>query len=85
MAEDWGGFLECIQDGLEVQIGCSSLCEEGQGYDGKAIDWSVFVKPHRPMMKLFSRAPAVEAPAFLTTAIESVLAAQGIKTRLVES
>ena len=84
LAEDWGWFIECTQDGLEVQIGCSSLCEDGQGYDGQAIDWSVFVKPHRSITKMFSRSPEVAAPSFLTAAIESVLVAQGIAVRVVE-
>lgn len=83
-AEDWGWFFECTQDGLEVQIGCSSLCDDGQGYDGQAIDWSVFVKPHRSIRKMFSRSPEVAAPSFLTEAIESVLVAQGIAVRVVE-
>lgn len=85
VCEDWGWVIECNRDEQEVQIGCASMSDDGEGYDGQPITWSIFVKPHRPMMKLFNRAPAVAAPTYLTTAIASVLAAPGIVVRLVES
>src|SRR5687767_6825999 len=45
LGEDWGWLLEYFQDDLEVAIGCSSVCEEGEGYAGKPISWSIFVDP----------------------------------------
>ena len=45
LGEDWGWFIEHIQDEVEFMIGCSSVASEGEGYTGKAITWRVFVKP----------------------------------------
>jgi hypothetical protein len=47
LGEDWGWLIEHITpEGAEFTIGCSSMAEEGDGYTGKAITWSVFIRPH---------------------------------------
>jgi hypothetical protein len=47
LGEDWGWLIEYISSNeTEFTIGCSSLADEGEGYAGKAIQWSVFVRPH---------------------------------------
>lgn len=85
LGEDWGWLLEYIDGDIEVTIGCSSMADEGEGYTGKAIPWSVFLRPHRSSKKLFGRRQEVPAPADLTDAIEAALMAKGIEVQHVES
>jgi hypothetical protein len=47
LGEDWGWLFEYTSpDEAEFTIGCSSMAEEGDGYSGKAITWSIFIRPH---------------------------------------
>jgi hypothetical protein len=84
LGEDWGWLIEYIEGDLEVTIGCSSMAEEGEGYSGKPVAWSVFVRPRQSVKKLFRRGPVVAAPALLTAAIESALAEKKIVVRHVD-
>ena len=46
-SEDWGWFIEFADEGeIEFQIGCTSTASHGDGYRGKPIEWSVFIKPY---------------------------------------
>ena len=47
LGEDWGWFLE-YTDATETEfsIGCSSVAEHNEGYSGKPIGWSIFIKPY---------------------------------------
>lgn len=85
LGEDWGWLIEYIQGELEVTIGCSSMAEEGDGYRGKPISWSVFVRPQASLKKLFVRRREDAPPMLLTEAIESVLAAKGIEVQRVKA
>jgi len=85
LGEDWGWFIEYTEGDLETMIGCSSMAGVDEGYTGKPISWSVFVKPHQSLKKLFGRRPEVTAPARLTEAIEAALAAKGIEVQRVEA
>ncbi|NQD36970.1 hypothetical protein HPT27_08030 [Permianibacter sp. IMCC34836] len=85
LGEDWGWLLEFLDDDLEIMVGCSSVCGEDEGYEGKPIDWSIFVEPRRSMkQKIFGTAP-VAAAERLQEAIKSLLAAEGIEVRDVEA
>lgn len=84
ISEDWGWLIEYIEDDLEVTIGCGSMADEGEGYGSKPIGWSVFVKPHQSVKKLFRRRQETVVPALLTAAIESVFAEKNIEVRHVE-
>ncbi len=64
LGEDWGWFIEYTdaKDG-EFLIGCSSLSGYGEGYSGKPINWSIFIKPHTSLkerLKGVSHKAAVE-------------------------
>ena len=61
------------------------MADEGDGYTGKAIPWSVFVRPHQSSKKMFGRRQEVPAPAGLTGAIEAALMARGIEVQRVGS
>ncbi len=84
LGEDWGWLIEYIEGDLEVTIGCSSMAKEGEGYNDQPIAWSVFVRPHPSIKRFFGRRQEVAIPAFLTAAIESVLAEKSIEVRHVE-
>jgi hypothetical protein len=47
LGEDWGWLIEYISPSeTEFTIGCSSMANEGEGYTGQAIQWSIFIRPH---------------------------------------
>ena len=47
LGEDWGWLIEYTSaEEAEFTIGCSSMAEEGEGYSGNAITWSIFIRPH---------------------------------------
>lgn len=84
--EDWGWFIEYTDGDLEFTVGCSSLAEEGEGYAGKPISWSIFARPHWPLKrKLFGSGSATCPPSQLTDTIEAVLRDKGILFEQVEN
>lgn len=47
LGEDWGWLIEHTSpEEIEFTIGCASMSEEGQGYAGMALEWSVFIRPY---------------------------------------
>jgi hypothetical protein len=60
LGEDWGWFIEYLDGGTEIMIGCSSVAGEGEGYQGKAIAWRIFV---RQSLSLKQRLNGGAAPA----------------------
>jgi hypothetical protein len=47
IGEDWGWMIEYTNsEEVEFTIGCGSMAHEGDGYKAKAIDWSIFIRPH---------------------------------------
>jgi len=84
LGEDWGWLIEYIEGDLEVTVGCASMSDEGEGYRGKPVSWSVFVRPHQSLKKFFGRRSEPSAPEHLTDAIEAALAANGIEVQRVE-
>jgi hypothetical protein len=47
LGEDWGWLIEYISPSeTEFTIGCSSMANEGEGYTGQAIQWSIFIRAH---------------------------------------
>jgi hypothetical protein len=81
MGEDWGWLIEYLAGELEVTIGCSSMADEGEGYDGKPISWSIFVRPHQSLKQRLLRSGTPPSIAHLTQAIEAALVAKGIQVR----
>jgi hypothetical protein len=85
VSEDWGWLLEYIDGDLEVTIGCASMANEEEGYAGKPVSWSIFVRPHKSMKRLFGRRSEVSVPTLLTDTIKSALAARSIEVQHVEA
>ena len=47
VGEDWGWLIEHTNsEETEFTIGCASMAEEGEGYAGEAITWSIFIRPY---------------------------------------
>lgn len=85
LSEDWGWFIEYNTDETEVMIGCSSQCAAGDGYQGQAVDWLVFIEPHRTLKQWIKREPAASAlTAKLRDHIQAALQAEGIEVAITE-
>ena len=84
LAEDWGWLLEYFQGDLEVAIGCSSVCGEGEGYTGQPISWSIFVDPRTSLKQRLKGVSGSAAEQPLVTHICAILKAEGIAWSAVE-
>lgn len=79
LGEDWGWLIEFFDGDLEITIGCSSQAEEGDGYNGKPIQWGIFIRPHGGLFKK-PKGPVVDAAIkFLAEHILAVLKEAGIE------
>lgn len=79
LGEDWGWLLEYFRDDLEVAIGCSSVCSDGEGYEGKAIAWSIFVDARRSLKQKLKGVSGDAAVNDLTAHITAILREEGIE------
>ena len=85
LGEDWGWFIEYIEGEAEFMIGCSSQCDEGEGYRGDPVAWAIFIKQRRSIKQRLKRQPDSAAVSKLTDAIASALGAEGIEAVVSES
>jgi hypothetical protein len=79
--EDWGWHLTCSKGNIEVMIGCSSIAQEYEGYSGKPITWSIFIKPYRSFGEWIRRDKGDWKIPVFSDAVLSVLADKGITPR----
>jgi hypothetical protein len=83
LQEDWGWLLQHARGDLEFLIGCSSVCGEGDGYEGNAITWSIFVDAVKSLKQKLG-STAVDATAEgLAKHITGILDSEGLKWELV--
>jgi hypothetical protein len=65
VSEDWGWLIEHSDSAEnEYSIGCSSMAEHGEGYAGKPVRWSIFIRPYLSLgerLKGISRTEQVAA------------------------
>lgn len=81
-SEDWGWLIEFTDDDeTEIRIGCSSMAAEGEGYEGKPIGWSVFVKPHVSLRERLRGVTHLEKVNRLGSAIVELLESEGVPSR----
>jgi hypothetical protein len=88
LGEDWGWLIEHVDEGDdEFTIGCGSTAGHGDGYLGKPVTWSIFVRPRRVtggLLSLFrgrkEGGPMATADR-LHVAIEKVLSSAGLDVR----
>ena len=84
VGEDWGWLIEFLDGDLELTIGCSSQAEEGDGYNGKPIQWGIFIRPPGGFFRK-PKGAAVDGPIrFLAEHILTVLKEAGIEVTQVE-
>jgi len=84
IGEDWGWLLERVAGDTELMIGCASQSDEGEGYTGAPLAWSVFVQPHRSLRRRPKAEVARAAVDELARAIRVALEAEGIEVRVVQ-
>lgn len=77
IGEDWGWLIEHIDGEAETAIGCASLCDEGEGFAGGAVQWRIFVRPSGSLKGWFKRRSQDLDPSPLQAAIASVLTEAG--------
>jgi hypothetical protein len=81
LGEDWGWFIEYINPSeTEFTIGCSSMAEDGEGYIGKPIEWSVFIRPHTSLKQRLSGVSHEAEVQRIGQQIVATLTAQGIRS-----
>jgi len=61
------------------------VAEDGEGYTGKEITWSIFVKPHRSLKQRLKGQSSEAVAHRLQDAIVTALAAKNIKVRDAEA
>lgn len=77
--EDWGWFIEHTDaDETEMMIGCGSMADEGEGHAQKAINWSIFIKPHTSLVERFKGVTHREKVQGIGDAIVELLRAEGL-------
>jgi len=86
LGEDWGWFLEYTDtEETEFSIGCSSIAEDGEGYSGKPIGWSIFIKPYTSLKERFKGISHDAAVEQLGRHIIAVLQSQQISVERDEA
>jgi hypothetical protein len=82
-SEDWGWFIEFTDEAeTEIQIGCSSMASHGDGYQGKPIEWSVFIKPHSSLRERLKGVTHSEKVNRLGARVVELLTSIGASPRL---
>ena len=78
MSEDWGWFIEYGEGDAEFMIGCSCQANEGEGYQGQPLLWSVFVQQSLSIKQRLRGQTRPTMAAKLAEVIMAVLQADGI-------
>ena len=77
--EDWGWLIEHINaDDIEFTIGCSSVTQDGDGYFGKQITWSIFIRPHTSLKHRLKGQTHEREVAGLAQQVMAALRSKGI-------
>ncbi|AXQ31450.1 hypothetical protein D0B54_23410 [Solimonas sp. K1W22B-7] len=81
LGEDWGWFIERIEGETELMICCSSQADEGEGYKGLPIQWSIFIRAPGGLFRKRAGPAAERATATLSQHILAALQSAGIEVR----
>ncbi len=85
LGEDWGWFIEYLEDGLELMICCSSQAKHGDGYREAPIRWSIFIRSPGGLFKKLRSQEHEKAVAMLSQNIMIMLQQEGISVDRVEA
>lgn len=82
VSEDWGWLIEHTDSAeTEFTIGCSSIAEVDEGYTGKPIEWSIFVKPYLSLGEKLKGVTRNDQVAQLGAHIVAALEEEQVKVR----
>lgn len=82
--EDWGWLIEyALPEERSFMIGCASICGPHQGYDGQALDWSIFVEEHRSLQQRIRNLSSRSELEALSAHIVGILEDERIPSALV--
>jgi len=82
--EDWGWYIEYIEDEAAFLIGCGCEAEEGDGYTGAPVSWHIFVMQNLSLKQCLKGVEIPDLDVQLTEAIVSALRSEGIEATLKE-
>lgn len=82
VSEDWGWLIEHTDSAeTEFTIGCSSMAEVDEGYAGKPIEWSIFVKPYLSLGEKLKGSTRSDQVVHLGAHIVAALEEEQVKVR----
>ncbi|MGB0126512.1 MAG: hypothetical protein WBP72_02655 [Rhodocyclaceae bacterium] len=84
LGEDWGWFIEYLDGATEIVIGCSSVASEGEGYQGNAILWRVFVRQSLSIKQRLKGAAAPAKVREIADFVATLLRSAGIAATVTE-
>mgnify|MGYP003589261547 CR=1 FL=1 len=82
VSEDWGWFIEYIEGDAEFMICCGCGANEGEGYLGQPLLWSVFIQQSLSIKQRLCGQTTPTITAKLAEAVVAVLQAEGIAVQL---
>ena len=85
LGEDWGWFIEYLRDDLELMICSSSQTDDGDGYKGVPIQWSIFIRAPGGLFKRSKGPDQDKAITLLSESITEILKQAEIEVRVVEA
>jgi hypothetical protein len=83
-SEDWGWYIEYLEDEAEFMIGCGCQAEEGEGYKGTPVAWHILVMQNLSLRQCLKGVEIPDLDMQLTAAIVTALRAEGIEPTLAE-
>jgi len=82
--EDWGWYIEYVEDEAAFLIGCGCEAEEGEGYKGTPVSWHIIVMQNVSLKQCLAGVEVPDLDVQLSDAIIAALRAEGIEPLLVE-
>ncbi len=82
VSEDWGWFIGYAEGDAQFMIGCGCEANEGEGYLGQPLLWSVFIQQSLSLKQRLYGQTAPTIAAKLAEAVVAVLQAEGIAVQV---
>jgi hypothetical protein len=82
--EDWGWYIEYVEDEAAFLIGCGCEAEEGEGYRGTPVAWHVFIMQNVSLKQCLAGVEVPDLDVQLTNAIVAALRKEGIEPTITE-
>lgn len=82
--EEWGWYIEYVEDEAAFMIGCGCEAEEGDGYRGEPVTWYVFVMQNLSLQQCLKGVEVPDLDVQLLDAVTAALRKEGIEPVQVE-